>query len=192
MRQILRLGSTLRFPGRRAPLWLLPLALMVFSLACQSGSYPIDFFPEMHYQTSVKFQEPPRVQPPSGSVPRTGGEVSYDFGAAAGLVNPLAKNEANLTRAKKLYAVNCAMCHGSEGKGGATAVGKDGAPGVGKRFADYNAPMPVDFSASRTKGQSDGTLFWIITNGLGNMPSWKNLLTEEQRWLLVQYVQSVR
>lgn len=174
-----------RFPKRPAPLWLLPMAIALLSMACQSGAYPIDFFPEMHYQSTAKFQEPPRKQSPADSVPRTGGEVNYDFAAAAVLVNPLRRNDANVTRAKKLYQVNCSMCHGAEGKGGTTAT-------VGSRFAQYNAPVPVDFSQARTKGQSEGTLFWIITNGLGNMPPWKSLLTEEERWLLVQFVQSVR
>lgn len=183
MRGFLRLPFSSHAAGRRPPLWVVPVALVLLALACSRGAYPLDPFPEMHYQSSIRAQEPPRKAPPLDSVPRTGKEVAYDFGAAANLTNPVPRTQGNMDRANKLYQVNCSMCHGSQGRG-------DGP--LAPRFQAANAPVPVDFSQARTKGRSAGQLWWIITNGLGNMPPWKALLTEEERWLLVLFVQGIQ
>ena len=37
--------------------------------ACETGAYPVDIFPEMHYQQSYKAQEPDRLDVPVGAVP---------------------------------------------------------------------------------------------------------------------------
>ena len=169
--------------GRRLPLWVLPVTLVLLALACNRGPYTIDWFPEMHYQSSFRAQEPPRLSPPAGSVPRTGAEVAFDLAEAAELTNPVVYNAANMERASKLYQVNCAACHGATGHG-------DGL--VGEKFRLAGAVPPIDFSQARTKDRSEGELWWIVTNGLGNMPAWKALLTAEERWLLIHFVKAVQ
>jgi hypothetical protein len=41
------------------------------------------------------------------------------------------------------------------------------------------------------KAQSNGSLFWKITNGRANMPAFKQILSEEQRWQLVSYIRKI-
>jgi len=38
------------------------------------------------------------------------------------------------------------------------------------------------------RGRGDGRLDWLIINGIGNMPPYRDLLTEARVWSLVNYV----
>jgi mono/diheme cytochrome c family protein len=86
--------------------------------------------------------------------------------------NPLAAKPQLAAGGKKLFAHNCAECHGHSGEGL-------------KKAADLQLPI--------VQGQSDGTLFWKITNGNPDrgMPSWSKL-PELQRWQLVLYLRTLR
>jgi mono/diheme cytochrome c family protein len=46
----------------------------------------------------------------------------------------------------------------------------------------------VDFGSDRVRGRTDGQLFWIIANGLGNMPAFRDLLSERDLWMVVLFV----
>jgi len=78
----------------------------------------------------------------------------------------------------KLYDQYCRTCHGETGLG-------DGAAGSGLD------PKPANFHRGSVQGQSDGTLFYKISTGRGPMPSFKNSLSEEQRWQLVAYIRKL-
>ena len=41
------------------------------------------------------------------------------------------------------------------------------------------------------QSESDGELFWKISNGRGAMPPWKHL-SEPDRWAIVHYIRSLR
>jgi hypothetical protein len=41
------------------------------------------------------------------------------------------------------------------------------------------------------KKESDGVIFWKITNGKPPMASYEELLTEDQRWELVNYIREL-
>jgi hypothetical protein len=41
------------------------------------------------------------------------------------------------------------------------------------------------------QGQTDGELFWKISNGRGAMPPWKHL-PEMERWRIVNYIRYLR
>lgn len=74
-----------------------------------------------------------------------------------------------------LFQVYCASCHGKTGLG-------DGSPGKFK-------PPPANFHSKRVADQTDGALFWKLTNGRGiSMPSYKAVFSDEQRWQLIAYV----
>jgi len=89
------------------------------------------------------------------------------------LKNPLISSEANLSSARELYHEQCAQCHGQTGKG-------DGPE------AWMHRPAPADLSnTARMRNISDGEMFFQITEGRRPMPTFKNRLTEDQRWQLV-------
>jgi len=159
------------------------LLISVFILSgCSTGAYPLDVFPEGHYQQSFRSQEPPRLQPPTDSVPITGKEVTYNFSEAGNLINPVPASNETTTKANQLYQLNCAVCHGASGRG-------DGP--MTSYFQQAGAPPPIDYVSPRVKSRKEGELFWIITNGLGTMPRFGPLLTSEERWALVHFIRSV-
>lgn len=102
----------------------------------------------------------------------------------AGKILPVAMRDdpqAHMT-GKELYegkinpAVNCARCHGSNGK--PTKLGK-GAP-------DLSDPAV-------SKKHSDTYWFWRISEKKAGttMPSYKDKLTEEQRWQVIAYLRTL-
>jgi mono/diheme cytochrome c family protein len=96
--------------------------------------------------------------------------------------NPLPINEATLAGGKKLFAAKCQRCHGPEGKG-------DGPDADAK----YAATMDLT-SAARAMRNSDGTVFYKVSNGRSNpkMPVFSEEMTKEQKRAVVAYVQTLR
>jgi glucose/arabinose dehydrogenase/mono/diheme cytochrome c family protein len=83
-----------------------------------------------------------------------------------------------LAKGKELYISYCMSCHGADGRG-------DGALGSGFSI------KPANFQASAVKSQKDGAIFWKLTEGRGSMPSYKETLSDEQRWQLVAYIREL-
>jgi mono/diheme cytochrome c family protein len=134
----------------------------------------------MHYQPSYRRLEPDRASPPADAVPVTGSTPHMSFDDASTLSNPMQPTTANVQRATQLARVNCAACHGSDGRGNGPV-------------AHYFSPVqPVDFSAQRVRNRTDGQLFWIIANGLGNMPAFRALLSESDLWSVVLFVRQTQ
>ena len=93
--------------------------------------------------------------------------------------NPIQPSGAALGAARAIYFDKCANCHGDTGKGD----GPDAA---------LYYPSPASLAdAKRMAGVTDGAIFYQISQGRKPMPSFKNRLTEEQRWQLVLFVRSL-
>ena len=69
-------------------------------------------------------------------------------------------------------------CHGSKGKGDGIA-----APGLSK--------PPADHTSDFVQKQTDGALFWIISQGNNPMPTYKTTLNETQRWQVVNFIRTL-
>jgi cytochrome c5 len=160
-----------------AALCVLGLALV----ACNPGAYPVDIFKEMHYQPSQRRLEPERLSPPDDAVPVDGGRPDYTFSEATSLVNPVPGDPAHLARGQEVYRVNCAVCHGADGRAQTP---------MAQHFQRAGAVPPVDFTGARARGRTDGQLYWIVTNGLGNMPAFRDLLSDEDVWTLVRVIRA--
>ena len=92
--------------------------------------------------------------------------------------NPVDKNIAALAEGKKLYVTNCAPCHGDKGHGDGPA-------------AQALSPKPADHSSILVQSETDGSLFWKLSEGRNPMPAYKKILTEQQRWELVNYIRTL-
>jgi mono/diheme cytochrome c family protein len=125
---------------------------------------------------------------PEGSVPTTGTlvasyQVSYTAspGAldsiAALVTNPVPVDSASLATGRMYYQINCAVCHGHEGRGDGTAT----------RLGIIPMPIITDV----TKVRTDGYLWAMIRNGRGAMPSY-NRIEERTRWDVVNYVRALQ
>jgi mono/diheme cytochrome c family protein len=92
--------------------------------------------------------------------------------------NPLAGNTEILKYAKVIYTTYCSPCHGGKGKGDGIA-----AAGLAKK--------PADHSSDNVQKQTDGALYWMISTGRNPMPTYKAMLTDNQRWELVNYIRTL-
>ncbi|HUY99057.1 MAG TPA: c-type cytochrome [Thermomicrobiaceae bacterium] len=214
-------GVSLGVAGRR--IWrrgwiLLALLLIAAAVAaCDStNEYPIDFFPEMHYQPSFTGQQPPRLDSPASAIAFGGGNIplggalepnanmvrpgpagtpipadvpNYTVDEAATLKNPLPNDAATQALGQQLFTVNCVVCHGADGKG-------DG-PAAVLVFQANKAPTPANLTNPTLKSPkdnssaqlTDGELFYVLTNGYGGyMPPFGHLLTPQERWALVVHI----
>lgn len=93
---------------------------------------------------------------------------------AAARSNPLVHKPEAAAGGQKLFHRNCTECHGEDGSG----LSK-------KHAADLLLPVVQD--------QTDGALYWKITNGNVDrgMPSFSKL-PEMQRWQLVLYLRMLK
>ncbi len=98
--------------------------------------------------------------------------------AEKGKKSPLASDKKFVEQGAKLAQVNCVTCHGAKGKGDGAAA------------AALN-PKPADWTSKRVQDETDGELFWKISNGRGPMPPWKHL-PENDRWALIRYIRSLK
>src|SRR3990172_2845011 len=52
-------------------------------------------------------------------------------------------------------------------------------------------PKPADWTSDGIQKQTDGEIFWKISNGRGSMPPWKHL-PEKERWEIVNFIRSLK
>ena len=118
------------------------------------------------------------VYPMAG--PGDGQRVAWKAPSTAdALVNPFKGNAAAIAKGKTLYLQMCSVCHGNGGKGDGLAA------------ANLN-PRPADHTSAKVQSESDGALFWKLTNGNPPMASYKSMLTDEQRWDLVDFIRTLK
>lgn len=87
--------------------------------------------------------------------------------------------EENLEIGEELYMKYCKSCHGKEGYGD------------GSKAAELEGDLG-DFSSEEFHGQTDGSLFYKISEGRDDMPGFtKKIPDEEDRWLIVNYVRTL-
>ena len=82
---------------------------------------------------------------------------------------------ASAGQGEAIYNKNCASCHGN--------------PGKGNSLKSLN-PIPPDLSSKGTQALTDGELSYILTTGRAVMPSFKSVLSEEDRWKVISYIRS--
>ena len=92
------------------------------------------------------------------------------------VANPLEYNLENVKGGKVLYTLNCKSCHGDPGKNNPLAL----------------VPLPVDIASDRMHLNSEGDLFYKITNGKGVMPPFKATLSTDDRWKLVNFIMNYK
>ncbi|MDH5383022.1 MAG: cytochrome c [Cyclobacteriaceae bacterium] len=100
--------------------------------------------------------------------------------AEAKKVNPVKYDSEAQSIGKSLYAKHCKSCHGKEGLGDGT------------KAAELDT-YPGDFTTDEVHGQTDGSLFYKISVGKDEMPGFdKKIPSEEDRWILVHYMRTLK
>ncbi|MFI0491988.1 c-type cytochrome [Flavobacterium sp.] len=94
------------------------------------------------------------------------------------LKNPFKGNASATADGKKIFNQMCVLCHGLQGKG-------NGEAGLSLER------KPANFLALKVVNETDGNIFWKITHGKAPMATYEELLTEDQRWKLVNYIRNL-
>lgn len=110
----------------------------------------------------------------------TSAQKKWDAPADAdNIINPT-KNDANTIKSGKGYFDSlCVVCHGSKGKG-------DGIAAAGL------TPKPANLTTATFQAQSDGAIFWKIEQGQTPMPGYKNSISDDIRWEIINYIRTLK
>jgi len=133
-----------------------------YIIATKKLAYVVGFFATTFIATNSFAQAHPWAAPKS----------------AQGTINPFAGNTSVLVDGKALYTANCSPCHGEKGKGNGPA-------------AQALNPKPADHTSDVVQSETDGSLFWKLSEGRNPMPSYKAILSDKQRWELVAYIRTL-
>ncbi len=88
-------------------------------------------------------------------------------------------DEATLKAGKDIWTAQSKSCHGAKGLGDGTKA----------ETIDISCG---DFSSNDVQGLSDGALYWKITEGRKPMPSFKEKLSETERWQVTAYIRALK
>lgn len=173
---------------------LVCLAAFVSCGKKEANSPGVEFMPDMYVSPSVEVYDTRVVDgdtifstqflPVKGTIAR--GYIPYVYPnttegyeqAGLFLKNPVTFNDANLIQGEVLYTKFCIHCHGASGAGdGKVGLKLPGAP------PSYSGPL---------KNLSEGKIFHSISYGKGLMGNHASILTQDERWKLVLYVQKLQ
>ena len=164
------------------------VGLSFMATSCFDKAKPnYQFFPNMYeavsYETysehdvfkgGVEAQEPVKGTVKRGFVPYEIPNTPEGYALAkASLKSPLTAEDLNADKAKELYTVYCAICHGDKGDGKGNLVVKEKFLGV---------------PSYKDREITDGSIFHVVTYGLNSMGSHANQLSQEERWQVADYV----
>jgi mono/diheme cytochrome c family protein len=164
------------------------VGLSFMATSCFDKAKPnYQFFPNMYEAVSYETYSEHKVFkggveaqiPVKGTIKR--GFVPYEIPntpegytlAKATLKSPLDSATINQDKAKELYTVYCAICHGDKGDGKGNLVVKEKFLGV---------------PSYKDREITDGSIFHVVTYGLNSMGSHANQLSQEERWVVADYV----
>jgi mono/diheme cytochrome c family protein len=100
--------------------------------------------------------------------------------AAAKKSNPVKSDDESLKNGKAIWQKHCSSCHGKAGAGD------------GSKAAQLETEMK-DFSKDVVQKQSDGSMFYKITEGRDEMPTFKKKIPEESDiWSVINYVRTLK
>lgn len=94
--------------------------------------------------------------------------------------NTVASNSESLSNGKELWGQHCKSCHGTKGLGD------------GPKAANLKTE-PGDFAKADVQAQTDGSLFYKISEGRDDMPSFKKKIPDKDDiWSLVNYIRTLK
>jgi mono/diheme cytochrome c family protein len=174
------------------------ISVVVLLSSCGGDSDPgYEFMPNMYRSPSLETYGENTINGMNAQLPVEGtiarghlltfnydGTLEGYLKAGNTAVNPIENNEKTRTEGKALYGMFCEHCHGATGTGDGTI-----------KHAIYSAvPHYNDEKLLRRAGVpmnelKAGHMFHAITYGLNAMGPHASQVTEEERWLIVNYVQ---
>lgn len=130
------------------------------------------FSPNPNFKDNKTLQLPPKGSIPFGYIPE------FDGSDVNEIISPLSNVEIDFARGQYIYNNFCVICHGTTGNG-------DGP--VTKR----GVPPPPSIISEKVKTMSDGKLYDIVSNGLGNMPPYNVQINRRDRWQVIHLLKKM-
>ena len=168
------------------------VSIAIFVSSCHNTSKPnYQYMPNMYeavsyetYAESNAFKNGKEGQLPVAGTVNRGFEV-YDYpnttagleAARAGLKSPLDSTSVDMEKAKALYEIYCAICHGTAGDGKGKLVKQEKFLGV---------------PSYKDRVITEGSIFHVVTYGLNAMGSHANQLSANERWMVAAYVMKLK
>lgn len=127
----------------------------------------------------------PTPTPPPAPTPKVemvNGKIKQQWEAPAefaNLTNPVKDKPGILKMGREFYEERCEICHGKLGRG-------DGA------WARNFSKVPTNLASKVVQANTDGELFYKVTNSRGPHPASKVRFTDEERWYLVAYLRTFK
>ena len=128
---------------------------------------------------------PPTPTPtpaPTPAVEMVNGKIKQRWQAppeAVSVKNPLKVTAEVTKKGQYLYKNRCEICHGSEGKGN----------------GPYNDPkwtQATNLASKAVQANTDGELFYKISTSRDRHPASKVLYSEEERWMVVAFLRTLK
>jgi mono/diheme cytochrome c family protein len=153
-----------------------------------STEQPVHLVPDMDWQPKYQPEEASPLWPDGramrplvdGTVAQ--GQLREDEGKYSGMVGglylakaPVPVDAAVIKRGQQRFNIYCTPCHDRTGSGQGMVVKRGYAP-------------PVNLTSDRVLNMPDGQIFWTMTNGVRNMPSYRKQVPVEDRWAIVSWV----
>jgi len=99
---------------------------------------------------------------------------------AAKKPNPVKSSSTSISAGKSLWNQHCSSCHGKTGMGD------------GSKAAQLKT-QPDDLGAATLQSQSDGSIFYKISEGRSDMPGFKKKLPDANDiWDLVNFIRTLK
>lgn len=170
------------------------LAGMAFSVtSCFNKREPnYQYMPNMYESTAYEtYSESPSFKrggveaqlPAPGTIKRgyTPYEIpntteGYNFSKTIS-TSPLDSTEVDMEKAKGLFDIYCAICHGTAGDGKGKLVKQEKFLGV---------------PSYKDRTVSIGSVYHVQTYGLNSMGSYANQLSQKERWMVAAYVMKLK
>ena len=113
---------------------------------------------------------------PGGAAPLVDYKIPPEAAAQA---NPVKATSESIGRGRRIYNIDCAMCHGVNGDGKS-----DLASDMKVKLRDFRDPESM-------KERTDGELFYMIKTGKGQMPAEADRAKPDDIWSIVNYIRSL-
>ncbi len=171
------------------------IALVATSCIRNPKSPGREYIPDMAHSTAYETYTPNPVfsngmtaqLPPEGSIaqgqkiyPYTNSTEGYEQ-AGVELKNPYHFTEEYIKgEAKRLYTVNCAICHGDKGEAD------------GHLIQIEKFPPPPSYFREDILSLPEGKMYHVVMFGKGMMGSYATQLNERERWGVIEYIKGMQ
>jgi mono/diheme cytochrome c family protein len=148
-----------------------------------------EYFPNMvrtarynAFQPNLNFADGMTLRAPvPGTIPR--GLAPLPVAGAGGstpLENPFSSVQPGATeRGAAVFGSFCQPCHGAGALGDGLVV-------------QHGFPQPPSLLSPEPVRLTDAKIFSIVTNGLGQMPSYASQISRDDRWKVILYLRSLQ